>query len=75
MPARKTRPGWPEVPAPAVLRFRDTAGYIGLRSRTSLYNLVESDPKFPRPRKIGGLVVWLKAELDAWLATGAPIAL
>lgn len=39
---------------------------LGVCKRT-VWNLVESDPMFPAPSKMGKVTVWLQSELNAYL--------
>jgi predicted DNA-binding transcriptional regulator AlpA len=53
---------------PAALRVRPAARYVGLGVST-LWKKSAEDPTFPQPRRLSARVtVWLKADLDAWLA-------
>lgn len=59
---------------PAALRVVDAAPYCGMAVST-FWRRTKEDPGFPRPRRIGpNTVVWLRDELDAWLAA-APVAM
>lgn len=54
--------------APAILRPKDAATYLGVTRRT-VYELAETDPLFPRkiiltPRCVG----WRRESLDAYIA-------
>lgn len=54
------------------LRTRDVCKKIG-RERTTLFDLMENDPAFPRPRKDGtsrqAPNYWLEHEVDGWMRT------
>lgn len=53
---------------PAALRPAGAARYCGL-SCSTLYALLQRDPSFPRPRKIGANVtIFDRHALDTWLA-------
>lgn len=56
------------------LRPEQAAKYLGI-SRTKLYELVDSDPSFPKRIYLGPrCVVFHRSELDAWFASklGSP---
>jgi predicted DNA-binding transcriptional regulator AlpA len=43
--------------------------YVGVRD-TQFDEIVKNDPTFPKPVKVsdvGRTVIWIRAELDAWL--------
>lgn len=56
-----------------VLRERDVRERTGIKSRTGLYQRINTkspyyDPEFPRPFKIGKSAVgWDELEIEAWL--------
>lgn len=48
--------------------LRDLKEWIGFRSSTSVYNLIES-AGLPKPIKIGRTRRWLKHEIAQWIAS------
>lgn len=52
-----------------LMRLKQAAGYLNIH-RTTLHDLSERDPSFPRKIKAGArLCYFRKSELDAWLAS------
>ena len=49
---------------PKLLRMGDVLARTGLK-QTKLRRMVR-EGEFPRPRKLGGVVVWKTSEVDAW---------
>lgn len=47
------------------LTSEQAAQRLGI-NRQSLYNLVNREPNFPQPTKIGRTSLWKPEELDAW---------
>ena len=66
--ATASRPA--ETPTPHLLDVRAVAAVIGCSER-NVYRLADAG-KMPRPLKIGALVRWRRADIDAWLAAGCP---
>lgn len=59
-------------PPSAAMRAEAAGAYLGV-SASSVWVKSREDPKFPKPRKLGNrTTVWLRAELDAYLASLAP---
>jgi prophage regulatory protein len=51
-----------------VIRRRQLEARLGL-ARSTIYDLLRTDPGFPKPIKLGRKAVgWLEHEIDAWLA-------
>lgn len=50
------------------LRISDALIYLCV-SRTHFWKLRKSDPAFPKPSEIGGVPIWDRLELDAYLAS------
>ena len=48
--------------------LRDLKDWIGFRSSTSIYNLIES-AGLPKPIQIGRTRRWLKHEVAQWIAS------
>ena len=65
-PARKRRPKL----SPLVVAARRLARLLDCGVRT--LRTWDSAGKLPAPLRIGGRVVWRVAEIDDWLAAGAP---
>lgn len=55
-------------PAPSALDARAAAAYCGV-SRSHFLQLRREDPTFPQPIRLGRRVVWMIADLNAWLAS------
>lgn len=49
-----------------LLRIPDVARQFNV-SRTSLYDNVFTDPRFPKPLKIGKLSLWRQADIDEYV--------
>lgn len=56
--------------AAEMLNVGDVAKLLRCSSRT-VYRLADSG-RMPRPVKLGALVRWPKAAIDAWIADGCP---
>lgn len=57
---------------PAYLERGDAARFLAL-SETTMFRLVNEDPKFPRPRSLSGRrVAWLVRELEEWAESRPP---
>ena len=56
--------------APALLSANEAAKLLGI-GRSLFYSL-RSEGKLPRPRQLGGRVLWQKAELEKWIDHGCP---
>jgi len=54
------------VPQPVLFSVRNVSEFLGVSTR-QVYRLSDAG-KLPRPIKLGGMVRWLKSELDDWLA-------
>lgn len=50
------------------MRIGDVLAYFRI-SRTHFWKLRKSDPAFPKPSEIGGVPIWDRIELDAYLAS------
>jgi excisionase family DNA binding protein len=62
----------PEEPLPDSAVF-DVGGLATLlRCSTRHVTRMSDSGKLPRPLKLGALVRWRRAEIDAWLAAGCP---
>jgi predicted DNA-binding transcriptional regulator AlpA len=48
------------------LRTREARGYLGM-SNSCFWAKVKDDPEAPQPHRMGGIVLWSKAELQAWV--------
>lgn len=64
----QTRPA--AEPAPLVADAKALAKLLGLGVRTVRAH--DAAGKLPAPVRIGGRVVWILAEINDWLAAGAP---
>lgn len=53
-----------------LLTVQDMAAILNCSART-VYRLVDSG-KMPPPCRLGGLVRWSRAAIDAWIADGCP---
>jgi excisionase family DNA binding protein len=53
------------IPATVLFSVRHVAELLGISTR-QVYRLSDAG-KMPRPIKLGGMVRWLKSELDEWL--------
>jgi len=51
--------------SPVLFSVRNVAELLGISTR-QVYRLSDAG-KMPRPIKLGGMVRWLKSELDDWL--------
>lgn len=60
----------PDLDATALLDVRSVAKMLGCSTR-NVFRL-SANGKMPSPLKIGVLVRWRQADLDAWLAAGCP---
>lgn len=60
----------PDTRPPALLTVEEVARLIACSTR-NVYRLADSG-RIPRPMKIGGMVRWSAAAVDAWLADGCP---
>lgn len=59
-------------PPSAAMRAEAVGAYLGIGAST-VWLKSREDPAFPKPRKMGyRTTVWLRAELDAYLASLAP---
>jgi len=62
-------------PRPAVaaelLDVRAVAMLLGGCSTRHVYRLADAG-RMPRPVRLGNLIRWRKAELDAWISAGCP---
>jgi excisionase family DNA binding protein len=58
------------APSPALLDVTQVADLLNCSTR-HVYRLSDGD-RMPRPIKLGALVRWNKATIDAWLAEGCP---
>ena len=65
--SRKVEPTPVPMGERMLLRQKDVLGCTGLSS-SKLRRMVR-DGEFPRPRKLGGIVVWKRSEVDDWLET------
>ncbi len=72
--AAAERIGGPK-PQPAVsaelLDVRAVAAMLGGCSRRHIYRLADAG-KMPRPIRLGTLIRWRRADLEAWIAAGCP---
>ena len=59
------------VVAVELLDVRDVAALLGRCSIRHVHRLADAG-KMPQPIKLGSLVRWRRAELDAWIAAGCP---
>ena len=59
------------VAAAELLDVRDVAALLGRCSVRHVHRLADAG-KMPRPVKLGALVRWRRAELDAWIDAGCP---
>lgn len=50
------------------LHFEDLSGY-GITFGVARLNQLERKGAFPRRRRIGRKPVWIRAEIDAWIAS------
>lgn len=55
---------------PLALSAEETARLLGVAPRT--WRLLVASGRALRPIRLGRRVLWRRAELDAWLAAGAP---
>jgi len=55
---------------PATYDVRDIAALLSCSERTARRHADQGI--IPRPMKLGGLLRWNRAEIDAWLAAGCP---
>ncbi len=46
---------------------REASEYTGLAAKTIYNAIARGDRSFPRPRRCGRKVIFLKEDLDAWL--------
>jgi excisionase family DNA binding protein len=60
----------PVESAAALLDVKAVAALLACSTRTC-YRLADGG-LMPRPRKLGALVRWSKADLDQWIAAGCP---
>ena len=61
----------PPAESPAALLDVKAVGALLRCSTRTVYRLADGG-LMPRPRKLGALCRWSKAELDAWIAAGCP---
>jgi len=57
-----------KVSTPGMLTIRDVAGLLQCSPRT-IYRLVQTN-RIPAPTRIGSLVRWPRAVIDAWISSG-----
>ncbi len=55
---------------PVLLDVNQVAALLGV-SRSHVFRMTDSG-QMPRPLRLGSLVKWRRADLDDWLAAGAP---
>jgi excisionase family DNA binding protein len=60
----------PAAKEPVLIDVRAVAEMLGCSER-HVYRLVDSG-RMPRPRKLGALCRWSRAEIDSWIAAGCP---
>ena len=63
----------PQAEAPVMWelwRIATVSAKVGI-GKTTIYSLVQRG-KFPAPRKVGGSVAWLSADVIAWMASLPP---
>jgi excisionase family DNA binding protein len=60
----------PDSAAPVLLDVRAVAALLDCSAR-HVYRLADSG-RMPAPVRVGALVRWRRADLDAWLAAGCP---
>lgn len=61
-------------PTPLLLNMAEVMDLLRYRSRQAVYDLLRRDDTFPRPRRTPtGYLVWLSAEVIAWV-TALPVA-
>jgi excisionase family DNA binding protein len=60
----------PKSAVTVLLNVRAVAELLGCSAR-HVFRLTE-DKRMPAPVRIGALVRWRRADLDAWLAAGCP---
>jgi prophage regulatory protein len=52
-----------------IIRRKELEARLGL-ARSTIYDLLRSDPSFPRPVKIGARAIgWVSKEVEDWLAS------
>lgn len=56
-----------QVFRPKRLDVKATAQYVGLAEKTIRNRISKNDGSFPQPRRDGKKVLWLLADLDAYL--------
>jgi excisionase family DNA binding protein len=66
MPATIDKPG----ATPVLIDVRAVAELLGCSDR-HVYRLADNG-RMPKPRKLGALCRWSRAEIDAWIAGGCP---
>jgi predicted DNA-binding transcriptional regulator AlpA len=57
----------------ALIRMQELMRMIDVRSRQTIYDKLREDPTFPKPRREGVHVAWLRSEVVAWIEA-LPIA-
>lgn len=55
---------------PIAISIAECARLLGV-TRKHVYHVINTDPTFPRPFKVGGCTRVLRAELEEWLANKA----
>jgi predicted DNA-binding transcriptional regulator AlpA len=55
-----------ERPASPFMRTNDAKEFLSL-SNSTFWKLMKSDPDAPRPRRLGGVLLWDRSELQAWV--------
>ena len=55
---------------PIAISIAECARLLGV-TRKHVYHLINTDPSFPRPIKVGGCTRILRAHLEEWLANKA----
>jgi excisionase family DNA binding protein len=67
MPATIDKP----AATPVLIDVRAVAELLGCSDR-HVYRLADNG-RMPKPRKLGALCRWSRAEIDAWIADGCPV--
>lgn len=70
-PQPSQSPAQPTV-SPVLLDVKSVAMLLGGCSVRHVYRMTDSG-RMPQPVKVGALVRWRRADLEAWIAAGCPV--
>lgn len=62
------KPKAPKLPDPfALVRMAELMKLVGFDSRAAVYDKLRTETAFPKPRRDGIHLVWLRSEVVAWI--------